>query len=133
MRVVNESPSARAVNSVSCCAACASPDLVAFEIACALDAGDFKTRVADIRALSSRSLLRSERKPLSLHLTYGPEALHDVEDLVAKESECCSFLNFEVTQDAAGVHLDIIAPVEALPAADELFAHFAPELAREAA
>ena len=33
----------------------------------------------------------------------------------------------------AGVRLTITAPMEALAAADELFAHFAPELAREAA
>jgi hypothetical protein len=83
--------------------------------------------------LAGRSLLRAERKPLLLSLTYAPEALDAVQDLVAKESECCSFLDFDLRHDGRGVYLAIAAPIDALAAADELFAHFAPELAREAA
>jgi hypothetical protein len=117
-----------------CCDNCATNSQdTALAIACTLGAGDFKERVAGIRALAARSLRSSRRKPLQLELVYGPEALTEVEDLVAKESDCCSFLNFDLEHDAQAVRLTITAPVEALAAADELFAHFAPELAREAA
>lgn len=118
----------------ACCDSCASSSQgTALAIACTLDAGDFKERVAGIRDLAARSLRSSHRKPLQLELVYGPAALAEVEDLVAKESDCCSFLDFDLEHDAGAVRLTITAPLEALPAADELFAHFAPELAKVAA
>ena len=118
----------------ACCDSCAtSAENTALAIACTLGAGDFKERVEAIRALASRSLRSSSRKPLRLELVYGPEALAEVTELVAKEADCCSFLDFDLRHDAEAVRLTITAPVEALAAADELFAHFAPELAREAA
>lgn len=117
-----------------CCDDCASNSQgTALAIACTLGAGDFKERVAGIRDLARRSLLASHRDPLRLQLTYEAGALAEVEGLVAKESECCSFLAFDVQHDKQAIKLTITAPVEALAAADELFAHFAPELAREAA
>ena len=115
----------------ACCSSCAPAEGAALAIACTLGSGDFKERVADIRALAERALLRSERRPLQLCLTYAAEALNDVESLVAGEAECCAFLDFALRTDAEGVHLTITAPIEALAAADELFAHFAPELARQ--
>lgn len=120
--------------TTACCNSCATPgSAAALAIACTLGAGDFEERVAGIRALSSRWLRTSRRKPLQLALTYEPEAAGDIEALVAKEAECCGFLDFDLQRDTVGVHLTITAPVEALAAADELFAHFAPELAREVA
>ncbi len=118
----------------ACCADCATADTeTALAIPCTLGSVDFKDRVDDIRSLSRRSLRRAERRPLSLTLIYEAETLSKVTDLVAKESECCSFLTFDIAGDAGSVRLTITAPVQALSAADELFAHFAPELAREAA
>lgn len=118
----------------SCCDSCApSSQDTALAIACTLGAGDFRARVDGIRALAARSLRSSHRKPLQLELVYGPEALAEVEDLVAKESECCAFLDFDLKHDTQSVRLRITAPVEALAAADELFAHFAPDLAKVAA
>ena len=118
----------------ACCDSCAtSSQDTALAIACTLGAGDFKERVAGICDLARRSLRSSHRNALKLELVYGPEALAEVEDLVAKESDCCGFLDFDLQHDAGAVRLTITAPVEALTAADELFAHFAPELAREAA
>lgn len=118
--------------TASVCCASRTQD-TALAIACTLGAGDFKERVAGIRALAARSLLSSHRKPLQLELVYGLEALAEVEDLMTKESDCCSFLDFDLQHDARAIRLTITAPVEALAAADELFAHFAPELAKEAA
>lgn len=128
---------ARAGAADACCDSCspaaASNQDTALAIACTLGAGDFKARVSSIQDLARRSLHASRREPLRLHLTYGPEALVEVRDLVAKESDCCSFLEFDLQESPAAVALTITAPIAALAAADELFAHFAPHLAREAA
>jgi hypothetical protein len=118
-----------------CCDSCrpSAIDNTALAIACTLGAGDFKARVSGIRDLARRSLQTSRREALRLHLTYGPEALEEVRDLVAKESECCAFLRFDLRHNDREVALTITAPASAAAAADELFAHFAPELAREVA
>ena len=116
----------------ACCSSCATTDNTALAIACALDSSDFKGRVADIRDLASRHLLSSRREPLRLHLSYAAVALPEVQHLVAQESECCAFLDFHI-QVGEHVELTITAPESAASAADELFAHFAPELAQAAA
>ncbi len=108
-------------------------DQTTLAISCTLGAGDFKARVAGIEDLARRSLKASRREPLRLHLTYGPEALAEMQDLVAKESDCCAFMDFDLRYDETAVELTITAPAAAATAADELFAHFAPHLAREVA
>lgn len=110
---------------------CAGGDASPPPIACTLQAGDFRERTAAIRDLAARSLLRSRRERLALHLTYGPEALAELEDLVAREAECCAFLAFDLRREAGRIHLTITAPEAAAAAADDLFAHFAPERARD--
>lgn len=112
------------------CGTCGSEEKTQV-IACSLDAGDFKTRTQGIRDLARRSLIRADRDGLTISLTYGIEALHEVTDLVAKERECCPFLKFEVQQRILDITLKITAPAEAAEAADLLFAHFAPDLAKE--
>lgn len=116
----------------ACCSSCAAADKTAPAIACTLDSSDFNGRVADIRGLASRHLLSSRREPLRLYLSYAAAALPEVQHLVAQESECCAFLDFHI-QTAERVELTITAPESAASVADELFAHFAPELARVAA
>lgn len=119
----------------ACCDACGMPatrdEDTALAIACSLGAGDFKARVAGIEALARRSLRTSRREPLKLHLTFAPEALPEVQDLVAKETDCCAFLDFDLRAEPGTLRLTITAPAAALSAADELFAHFAPHLATE--
>ena len=65
----------------------------------------------------------------SLTLTYGPEALEEVRDLMHKEQTCCAFLAFDLKSNSREVVLTITAPQEAAEATDLLFDHFAPELA----
>ncbi|QYO75584.1 hypothetical protein [Devosia salina] len=113
------------------CAASAAQDQTDLAIACTLSSGNFEERVASMRNLASRHLLSSRREMLTLHLTYAAAALPEVEDLVAKESDCCTFLDFNLHAGET-VELTITAPQGAAAAADELFAHFAPELARSA-
>jgi hypothetical protein len=119
----------------ACCTSCATaqPDRSQLAIACTLGAGDLTERVSAIRDLASRHLLASRRELLVLHLTYALAAFPEVEGLVAKEAECCAFLDFDLGHDEEKVSLRITAPPSAAQAADELFAHFAPELAQVAA
>lgn len=118
----------------ACCPSCATSaarDQTALAVACTLSSSNFEERVASIRSLASRHLLSSRRELLTLHLAYAAAALPEVEDLVAKESDCCTFLDFDLHAGET-VELTITAPQGAAAAADELFAHFAPELARSA-
>ncbi|MBY3038776.1 hypothetical protein [Rhizobium laguerreae] len=95
-------------------------------IACTLDAGDFKTRTAQIEALAFRHLRNLSRQRLSIELTYAAEALPELRELVRKERECCAFLHFDLREDRDSVRLRITAPESVGDAADTLFAHFAP-------
>ncbi|MBX3494364.1 MAG: hypothetical protein KF899_15465 [Parvibaculum sp.] len=118
-----------------CCAGCGSPPAgrqAEPEIACTLGAGDFEVRIAMIRDLARRHLRRSDRDGLMLRLVYDGEARSEVEEFVARERLCCAFLDFELRHDEDGVQVVIVAPAAAAEAAEMLFAHFAPELAREA-
>lgn len=107
------------------CPAASSPA----PIACTLTPGDFKERVQWIRDLARASLRDARREPLALHLTYDVSAAPRVREMVRKEEACCAFLHFDLREDARGVHVSITAPERAREAANELFAHFAPELA----
>ena len=113
----------------SSCAASARPDETTLVIACTLGTDDFQERVISIRDLAFRHLLSSRREPLALYLTYAAVALPELEDLVAKEADCCAFLNFTLVAGETA-ELTIRAPEGAALAADELFAYFAPDLAR---
>jgi hypothetical protein len=110
------------------CASAADPRLgeEAPPIACTLSASGYQERVRSIRMLASRSLISARRAPLSLHLVYECDALGEVRDLVRAEQTCCSFLDFTMAEKDDGVHVTITAPVDAAPAADALFSHFAP-------
>ncbi len=99
-------------------------------IACTLTPCDFKERVNWIRDLACESLLHVRREPLALHLIYDTSAADRVREMVRKEEACCEFLRFDLREAANGIHLTITAPEEAREAANELFAHFTPELAR---
>jgi len=119
----------------ACCSSCAASvrsHETALAVACILNSCDFEDRLAGIRNLSYRHLLSSRREPLALHLTYAIAARAEVEDIVAKEAECCPFLGFDLEVGEI-VQLSITVPENAASTADELFAHFAPELARTTA
>ena len=93
-------------------------------IACTLAPGAFKDRLAWIAALT-RDVLRShERRDLVLDLRYAPEAAERVREMVRNEQACCSFLNFDLREQAHEVRLIISAPEAAREAADTLFEHF---------
>jgi hypothetical protein len=122
----------RAIKSGTCsCDAAPASEGTEAPIACALSGNDFRERSNWIRQLARSSLRRVDRKPLSLLLTYDSAAADDVRELVRREQICCAFLDFNLSEDSDGVHLTVTAPLSAQEAAEMLFDHFAPELARE--
>jgi hypothetical protein len=108
------------------CNSCSTAAKQEAPIACKLDANEFKARSELIRTLTSRHLRQATRTALRLKLTYAPEALSEVCELVGMEQACCAFLNFDLTHDATAVFVTITAPEAAAAAADDLFAQFAP-------
>jgi hypothetical protein len=93
-------------------------------IACTLDAGSFKTRLAWIADLNAKALTKSRRGDLVLILEYRPEALEDVCQLVRGEQACCAFLHFSLDERADKVVLTVTAPEAARDAADTLLEQF---------
>lgn len=118
-----------ASESCGCGQSCGSAKMDDVPIACTLDVGDFKERTAYFRDLARRALRNASRTQLTLALTYEPEALEEVRELVRKEQTCCAFLDFDLKSNSSTVLLTITAPKSAADAADMLFDHFAPDLA----
>jgi hypothetical protein len=93
-------------------------------IACTLTAGEYKDRLASIRALTLDALRRHERRGLVLDLYYAPEAAERVREMVRKEQVCCAFLTFDVRHAAEEIRVSITAPQSSREAADALFEQF---------
>jgi hypothetical protein len=91
-------------------------------IACTLSATDYRTRLAEIAALSRDALRRVERRGLTLDLRYAPEAAARVRQLVEQERACCAFLQFDLHEEADEVRLLVTAPPAAADAVPELLA-----------
>jgi hypothetical protein len=71
--------------------------------ACTLPTALVPLRVGEFAALFSSSLLSVVRSPLSLRLTFAPGSAERVADLVARESECCSFFAFSLSGNVLDV------------------------------
>ena len=70
-------------------------------IACTLSATDLRARGEELRALGGDGLLdvtEDERRAV-LRFRPDPSVRERVEAVVAAESECCAFLEFEVAHD----------------------------------
>ena len=81
-------------------------------IACTLSPADMPRREADIRALGRDSLLSaecSERQAL-LRFRPGRATRARVEKIVAAESECCAFMDFDLSDTDDAITLTITAP-----------------------
>jgi hypothetical protein len=91
-------------------------------IACTLSATDYRTRLAEIAALSREALRRVERRGLTLELRYAPEAAERVRRLVEQERTCCAFLQFDLHEGADEVRLLVTAPPAAADAVPDLLA-----------
>lgn len=95
-------------------------------IACTLQPGDYKERLAWIAELAREGLLDVNRKDLRLELKYASSVADRVREMVHNEQQCCAFLNFDLSEIDEGVRLTITAPERAREVADALFEQFLP-------
>jgi hypothetical protein len=97
------------------------PDL---PIACTLTADDMTARVALIDALTADGLLERTTidAGLRVRLRDTPEIERRTRELVAAESRCCAFLDFDLGRKDGDLVLDISGPEDARPVIDMFFA-----------
>lgn len=95
-------------------------------IACSLESGAFRERLAWIAKLNRTALLDARRESLRLFLTYGRDHADQVREMVQREQQCCAFLGFELQEGDDSVTLSIEAPENAADALDAVFEPFLP-------
>lgn len=93
-------------------------------IACTLGSGDYQRRLAWIAELNRDALRSWRRDGLTLELSYAPDALDRVREMIAREQECCSFLIFDLRTEGESIRLVIEAPEGARDALDTVFQPF---------
>jgi hypothetical protein len=90
-------------------------------IACTLDIGGFKERLAWIAELNRDALRSHQWDERVLHLRYDATYADRVKEMVHREKQCCAFLKFHIRHEGDDVLLSITAPEEARVAAETLF------------
>jgi hypothetical protein len=101
-------------------------------IACTLSPSDMPKRAADIRALGRDALLGVERRERRALLRFRPDPAvrARLEEIVAAESKCCAFLDFDLAAGDDALELTLAAPAGGEPALYELADMFGPALSR---
>ncbi len=96
-------------------------------VACSLGAGALEQRLAAIAAIGADSLIsrRAESGRHSLRFRADAATRQRLEQIIAAEAECCSFLELSLEQEAGDLVLSIAAPDEAQALADGLADAFA--------
>ncbi|MBN9529871.1 MAG: hypothetical protein J0H82_26925 [Alphaproteobacteria bacterium] len=99
---------------------CAAP------IACTLAPGAFKNRAGWMHEIATKALIGHRREDLALHLTYASSFATEVRELVERETECCGFLTFALSEDHGAVHLTLTGSADARDSLDTVFALYLP-------
>jgi hypothetical protein len=96
-------------------------------IACSLGASDLQQRLDEIAELGTASLIGRDTAAgkHTLHFRPDPTTRRRLEEIVAAEAECCSFLDLKLTEHEGELILTLAAPEDGQPIADELAAAFA--------
>jgi hypothetical protein len=99
-------------------------DMTDQPIVCTLTPDGMTARLALIDALTADGLL--ERTPtesgLHVRLLDRPDIERRTRELVAAESRCCAFLDFELRREHGHLLLDISGPEDARPIIEMFFA-----------
>ena len=100
-------------------------------IACTLDPHDMPAREAEIRALGRETLLAVERSEARANLQFrrDPATRARVERIVALESECCAFIDLELSDTGKALVLTLQTPNGAEPAMHMLVELFSADAA----
>lgn len=99
----------------------------ALPIACSLNAGDLKQRLAAITEIGEESLIdhATDDGRHLLRFRSDAETRKRLEEIVAAEAECCSFLDLALEERGGELVLSVTAPQDGQAVADELAAAFA--------
>jgi hypothetical protein len=99
----------------------------AIPIACSLGAGDLERRLVAVAEIGAVSLLSRETDGPRHLLRFRPDETtrKRLEEIVAAEAECCSFLDLRLNERDGELILSIAAPRDGQAMADELAAAFA--------
>jgi hypothetical protein len=102
-------------------------------VACSLAAGELKQRLAAIEEVGAHSLIAHalEANRHVLRFRASPAVRRQLEEIVAAEAECCSFLELSLGEDRGDLVLAISAPEHAKAIADELAGAFVSGEARK--
>jgi hypothetical protein len=88
---------------------------------CTLPSEQQPLRVAEFDDLFRDCVIRVDRAaPTSLRLTLNPgdEVAARVRDLVARETQCCSFFTFDLSPAPHGLHVQVQVPPEQIAVLD---------------
>jgi hypothetical protein len=79
--------------------------------ACTLPTAEQPLRVAEFDRLFARTL-RSVRRtgPATIELELALDARPELDDLIARETDCCSFFAFSVTPAGSGLRVGVTVP-----------------------
>jgi hypothetical protein len=93
-------------------------------ITCSLSAAELPQRLAQMRAIGRDALL-SVRRDGAMRFRGDVGTRERLEAVIAAESDCCSFLSFDLAESSGELLLTIRAPQGAEPVAEELVDTFA--------
>lgn len=96
-------------------------------IACSLGADDLQRRLEEIAAVGAAGLISGdgENGEHRLRFNSDPKTRRRLEEIVAAEARCCSFLDLELTERGSELILTLTAPEDGRAVANELAAAFA--------
>lgn len=90
-------------------------------IACTLSAAEQAQRVASSNAMVVDNMLDVATSERGASMRFRVEAEDALRELIVAESECCSFLEFDLQPEGDALRLTVEGPEGARPIIDELF------------
>ncbi|RFU39495.1 hypothetical protein DZF91_21995 [Actinomadura logoneensis] len=89
-------------------------------IVCTLSSSSRVRRLEAFEAVFAAGLVRVERLPLRLRLTFDVDGEREasLRELFVQEERCCEFLSLEFRRSDAGLLVEVVAPEDAGPTLD---------------
>ena len=89
--------------------------------ACTLNAGDQAERAAEVQALVADEMLSWAGVADGVAIRFRHDAEPGLREVIAAESECCAFLDFDLRREDDGLRLTVTGPDQARPVIFGLF------------
>jgi hypothetical protein len=84
-------------------------------IACTLTGAERVDRKAEWTAITAEWMTAPALTERGVSMRFDARAEPRLRELIAAESECCAFLDFELTGEGSGLRLTVEGPYEARP------------------